>query len=89
MLTGIIVMRIATADRQRRGITSALVKLYGLLAVAGFALLLAWSGTNESVKASGFTLFGTIAGFLAGADIKGETSKDGVGDPKKGTPPAV
>jgi len=74
VLAGVIIMRLVTRNRERRGISSSLVKLYGLLSVAGFALLLAWSDADAAVKAAGFTLFGTIAGFLAAANIQDEQS---------------
>ncbi len=72
VLGGIIVMRLVTSQRGRRGLSSPLVKLYGLLSVAGFALMLAWSDADSAVKAGGYTLFGTIAGFLAGANIQSD-----------------
>lgn len=72
VLGGVIVLRITTGQRSRRGLSSPLVKLYGLLSVAGFALMLAWSDADSAVQAGGFTLFGTIAGFLAGANIKSD-----------------
>ncbi|HTQ19018.1 hypothetical protein [Mycobacterium sp.] len=52
VLAGVIIMRLVTRNRERRGISSSLVKLYGLLSVAGFALLLAWSDADAAVKAA-------------------------------------
>jgi hypothetical protein len=72
VLLGVILFRVITRDRDRRGLSSTLLKLYGLLSVGGFAVLLAVASTPPEVKASGFTLLGTVAGFLAGANVPDE-----------------
>jgi predicted CDP-diglyceride synthetase/phosphatidate cytidylyltransferase len=80
VLVGVILSRLVTMDRDRRGLSAILVKLYGLLSVSGFALLLAISTAETNVKTAGFTLLGTVAGFLAGKDVPDELAKNAKGD---------
>jgi hypothetical protein len=53
-------------EKTERWTAHTLLKLYGLIGVAGFAVMLAAVRTDETVKTAGFTVLGTIAGFLAG-----------------------
>ncbi|WP_338757952.1 hypothetical protein V7968_25095 [Nocardia vulneris] len=52
-----------------------LVKMYGLLSVAGFALLLATFEADTQVKTTTYTLLGIIAGYLAGARVDKEPAE--------------
>lgn len=87
-----VVVRLLTTDQDRRGLPSSFVKLYGLVSLAGFALLLvALDGGSDGkeIKTAAFTLLGIIAGYLAGSPNEGKEentivygkppSKDGEG----------
>jgi flagellar biosynthesis component FlhA len=82
VLAGIIVARLCTKERTKRGLSPTLIKLYGLLSVGGFALLLAVVEAAAEVKTAGYTLFGIIAGYLAGARVSstGELAEDSKSD---------
>jgi hypothetical protein len=80
LLVGIFLIRWLTWKRSHRGFSSSLVKLYGLLGVGGFAVMLAVTNVDAPVKTAGFTLLGTIAGFLSGASLPED-------EPTNGQPP--
>jgi hypothetical protein len=55
-----------STEKPDRWISHTLFKLYGLVSVAGFAVILAAVNADQTVKTASFTVLGTIAGFLAG-----------------------
>ncbi|MEV0545545.1 hypothetical protein AB0H98_01915 [Nocardia salmonicida] len=73
VLLGIVLARALTTNRDRRGLSPTLVKMYGLVSVAGFALLLAVLEVDSEVKTATYTLLGIIAGYLAGARVDKES----------------
>jgi arginine exporter protein ArgO len=83
---GVVLIRRLTSDRKKHGMSSILVKVYGLLSIGGFALLLATATNTESgVKTAGFTFLGTIAGFIAGKDAPDEDAEKDASE-KEATP---
>jgi hypothetical protein len=72
VVAGLLVSRRLTADTDKRGLSAILVKLYGLLSISAFGVLLATTSVESQVKTAGFTLLGTIAGFIAGKDVPDE-----------------
>ncbi|AFU01435.1 hypothetical protein [Nocardia brasiliensis] len=75
VLVGVVLARAITTDREKRGLSPTLVKMYGLLSVAGFALLLATLEVDTQVKTATYTLLGIIAGYLAGARVDKEPAE--------------
>jgi hypothetical protein len=77
VVVGVLVARKLTQDRNKRGLSNALVKLYGLLSISALGVLLA-SATNiqSPEKTAGITLLATIAGFIAGKDVPDEDPPD-------------
>jgi len=66
-LLGIIwILHRVSTEKADRWISHTLLKLYGLVSVAVFAVILAAVSADQTVKTAGFTVLGTIAGFLAG-----------------------
>jgi hypothetical protein len=73
-LLGLGVMQWIHRSRQIRWVSPGLLKLYGLLALSSLAVMLAGLDADPTVKTAGFTVLGTIAGFLAGN--KEDTNKE-------------
>lgn len=70
-----------------RGLTGAATfatfsRMYGLIAVAVLAVLLAYTSVPDEARAAAFALLGTIAGFLAGASGPSKTTTTTPGDGK-------
>lgn len=78
-LVGIGTLHWMSRDRNKRWLSPTVIKLYGLITVAGFAVMLAESAAEASVKTAGFTVLGTIAGFLAGTSVPDEPSGTATG----------
>ncbi|GAB2661879.1 hypothetical protein [Nocardia goodfellowii] len=72
VLAGIVLARALTTNKNKRGLSPTLVKMYGLVSVAGFALLLAVLEIDVEVKTATYTLLGIIAGYLAGTRVDKE-----------------
>lgn len=58
--------------------SASFVKLYGLILVVSFGMVLVVSTVTDQAKAPGFTLLGIVAGYLAGA--RATTALGGGGD---------
>ncbi|MFC4376916.1 hypothetical protein ACFO5K_22770 [Nocardia halotolerans] len=75
-----VLMRVLTTNQRRRGLPAGFMKLYGFVALGGFALLLVALDVepeDQGIKIAAFTLLGIVAGYLAGspdADRKEETT---------------
>lgn len=62
-----VALRVITADENKRGLPPGFLKLYGLIILTGFALLLVVVPSDRDIKTAAFTLLGIIAGYLAGS----------------------
>lgn len=60
---GLVLIRVFSSKK----ITVTFARLYGLLAVAALAVVLATTNALAESKTAAFTLLGTVAGYLAGA----------------------
>jgi hypothetical protein len=77
-LAGIGILHWISRDREkRRWLSPTVIKLYGLVSVAGFAVILAGITADTGVKTAGFTVLGTIAGFLAGTNVPKDPGDSG------------
>ncbi|MFB7874881.1 hypothetical protein ACFC06_06465 [Nocardia sp. NPDC056064] len=72
VLGGIIAARVLTADRNKRGLSAAMLKMYGLLSVGTLGLVLTVLDIDLEAKTPAYTLLGLIAGYLAGVKIEAE-----------------
>lgn len=66
---GALALLIVGAVQARRGraMTSNFVKLYGLLFIATLATAVVFPDLSDDARTGVYTVFGTIAGYLAGA----------------------
>ncbi|SDS20932.1 hypothetical protein SAMN04488570_1372 [Nocardioides scoriae] len=73
MLTVLQGMRILKGGK----FSSNFAKLFGLITLAVLATIIAVQGIPEEARTPLFTLFGTIAGYLAGSKTSAATVPDG------------
>ncbi len=63
VVLGLVLIRLFSSKK----ITVTFARLYGLLAIAALAVVLATTNALTESKSAAFTLLGTVAGYLAGA----------------------
>lgn len=79
----------STHATRRRPFNITFARLFSLMTVGVLGVGLALSDADAKLAASGFTLLGTIAGYLAGAKATTVTESPGGGKATPGQPPVT
>lgn len=61
----------------RRQVSATFSRIYALIAVATLGVGLGFASISDTARTAGFTLLGTIAGYLAGATTKTASTSHG------------
>lgn len=55
-------------------VSATFARVYALIVIAAFAVALGFAGVSSATQTAGFTLLGTIAGYLAGTKTQTATA---------------